>query len=72
MTLSSTLDKRELAQVAAVVFLGEETGFTIVPALRDVQRDTIKIDAGAAGHETVLADKYIEPGLSNVFKSFFL
>jgi hypothetical protein len=32
-------------------------GSAIVPALHDVQWDTVKVGAGAAGHEIMLADK---------------
>lgn len=41
-------------QVVLIVFLGEETGFTMVLALDDVQRDAITLDAGATGHAGML------------------
>ena len=44
-------------QVARIVFLGEEAGFAVVAALHDVQRYTIEVDAGAAGHAIMLARK---------------
>jgi hypothetical protein len=47
----------------------EETGFAIVPALHDVQRDTIKVDAGATWYEVMLAGKYIEPGPLKILSS---
>ena len=40
----------QLVQICVVVCFGEETRFTVVAALDDVQRDAIKMDAGAAGH----------------------
>jgi hypothetical protein len=52
-------------QVAAVVLFTKEAGFAVVPALHNVQRYTIKVDAGAAGHEGMLVRKYIEPGPFN-------
>jgi hypothetical protein len=52
-------------QVAAVVLFTKEAGFAVVPALHDVQRHAIKVNAGAAGHEGMLARKYIEPGPFN-------
>jgi hypothetical protein len=52
-------------QVAAVVFLGEETGLTIVPSLHDVQRDTIKVDAVAARYERMLANNISSLGPFN-------
>jgi hypothetical protein len=42
-------------EVAAVIFLAEEARFAIVAALHDVQRDTVKMDARAAGHVRTLA-----------------
>jgi hypothetical protein len=48
-------------KIAVVVVFAEETWLTVVPALHDVQRNAIKVDAGAAGHERMLARKYIEP-----------
>ena len=41
----------------ASAFLGEESGFAIVAARHDVQRDAIKLDARAARHEIMLAHK---------------
>jgi hypothetical protein len=52
-------------QVPEVVLFAEEEGFAVVPALHDVQRHAIKVNAGAAGHECMLARKYIEPGPFN-------
>jgi hypothetical protein len=52
-------------QAAAVVLFTKEAGFAVVPALHNVQRYTIKVDAGAAGHEGMLVRKYIEPGPFN-------
>ena len=40
----------QLVQICVVVCFGEETRFTVVAALDDVQRDAIKMDAGAARH----------------------
>ncbi len=37
-------------QRGLVVFFAEEAGFAVVPALHDMQRDAIKMDARAAGH----------------------
>ena len=37
-------------QVGLVVFLPEEAGFAVVAALHDVQRNLVKLDAGAARH----------------------
>ncbi len=42
-------------QIALVVSLAEETRFAIVAALDDVQRDLVKLDAGAAGNLRVIA-----------------
>ena len=36
-------------QVAGVVRLAKEACLAVVPALYDVERDTIELDAGAAG-----------------------
>ena len=47
----------EPVKIAGVVFFAEETRLTVMPALYDVQRYTIKVDAGAAGHEGMLARK---------------
>jgi hypothetical protein len=37
-------------EIDLIVFFAKEARFAVVPALHDVQRDTIKMDAGAAGH----------------------
>lgn len=37
---------------AAVVFLGKEAGLAIMPALHDVQRDAIDVDAGQRGSKS--------------------
>ena len=37
-------------KVGLVVFFTEEAGFMVMPALHDVQRNIIKMDARAAGH----------------------
>jgi len=37
-------------EIGRVVFFSKETGFAIVPALHDVQRDPIKFNMGAVGH----------------------
>ena len=42
-------------QVAVVVILAEEARLTIVPALQDVEWYAIEVNAGAAGHEGMLA-----------------
>ncbi len=44
-------------QVAAVVFLAEKTRFAVVAALHDVERNSIKLDTRASGHEIMLARK---------------
>jgi hypothetical protein len=56
-------------QVAAVVLFAEETRLTVVASLHDVQRHAIKVNAGAAGHEGMLAREYIEPGPFNFFRA---
>lgn len=38
------------AHVAREIFLTKATSFTIVPALHDVQRNVVKLDARSAGH----------------------
>ncbi len=52
-------------KIAVVVVFAEETRLTVVASLHDVQRHAIKVNAGAAGHECMLARKYIEPGPFN-------
>jgi hypothetical protein len=37
-------------QVGVIVLFGKEAGLAVVTALHDVQRDSINVDAGAAGH----------------------
>jgi hypothetical protein len=37
-------------QITGVIFLGEKARLAVVAALDDVQRDTVEVDAGAAGH----------------------
>ena len=37
-------------QVAGVVVLAKEARLAVVPAQDDVERDTIELNAGAAGH----------------------
>ncbi len=54
-------------QVAAVVLFAEETRRAVVASLHNVQRYTIKVDAGVAGHDGMLAREYIEPGPFNSF-----
>ena len=48
-------------QVAEVVVFSEEAGLAVVAALDDVQRDVVEVDAGAAGHDSMLTE-HIEPG----------
>ena len=42
-------------KIGLVVFFAEEAGFAVMPALLDVQRNIIKMDAWAAGHGTTIA-----------------
>jgi len=42
-------------EVAQVVVFAKDAGLPLVAALDDVQRYAIKLDAGAAGHEFMLA-----------------
>jgi len=47
---------KRLAQsvkIGLVVFFAEKAGFAVMPALHDVQRNIIKMDAWAAGHGTI-------------------
>jgi hypothetical protein len=44
-------------QIAGVVVLAKETGLAVVPALDDVQRNTIKLDAAATGQEVMIPPK---------------
>jgi hypothetical protein len=44
-------------QVAGVVSLTEKTRLAVVAALHDVERNSIKLDARASGHEIMLARK---------------
>ena len=37
-------------KIGLVVFFSKEAGLSVVPALHDVQRYAIKMDAGTAGH----------------------
>ncbi len=37
-------------EVGLIIFFAKEARFAVVPALHDVQRYAIKMDAGAAGH----------------------
>ncbi len=41
-----------------------------MPALHNVQRHAIKVNAGAAGHEGMLVRKYIEPGPFNLIDRY--
>ena len=48
---------KRLAQpvkIGLVVFFVKETRFAVMPALHDVQRNIIKMDAWAAGHGTII------------------
>jgi hypothetical protein len=38
-----------------IILFAEEARFAVVPALHDVQRYAIEMDAGAAGHATIIA-----------------
>lgn len=42
-------------QVAVVIFVAEETRLALAAALHYVQRNTVKVDARAAGHDRILA-----------------
>ena len=48
-------------KVGLVVFFAEEAGFAVMPALHDVQRNIIKMDARAAGHAPIIENLF-EPG----------
>jgi hypothetical protein len=50
--------------IGVAVSFGKEAGFAVVPALHDVQRCAIKVNAGTTSHESTIAEK-IEPGTSN-------
>ena len=45
---------RPASEGRLVVFFAEEAGFAVMPALHDVQRNIIKMDAWAAGHGTII------------------
>ena len=45
----------QLVKIGLVVFFAEKVGFAVMPALHDVQRNIIKMDAWAAGHGTIIA-----------------
>jgi hypothetical protein len=45
-------------QVTQVIVFGEKTGFAVVAALHDVQRDTIQMDARAAEHTGMLPPSF--------------
>jgi hypothetical protein len=42
-------------KIGLIVFFAKEAGFAVMPALDDVERDIVEVDAGAAGHEAILA-----------------
>jgi hypothetical protein len=45
-------------QVGKVVLLGKEARLTVVAALDDVQRQAIKVNAGAAGHDVFMLRQF--------------
>jgi hypothetical protein len=51
-------------EISVIVFLAKEAGSTVVSALDDVQRHTIKMYTGATGHPQTLAEIF-EPGPFN-------
>ena len=54
LALSFAQGLAEPVQLAAVVFFSKEARFAIVPALHDVQRYAIKVDARTTGHQVML------------------
>jgi len=42
-------------EVGLIIFFAKEARFAVVPALHDVQRHTVKMDARAAGHVGIIA-----------------
>ena len=42
-------------EIAQVIIFAEEAGLSIMATLDDVQRNAIKLNAGAAGHDFMLA-----------------
>ena len=49
---------KRLAQpvkIGLVVFFAEEAGLAVMSPLHDVQRNAIKVDAGASGHVIIIS-----------------